>query len=107
MAPTRLPCCLPLARASLLVPKERAPGGVPRRFVGPLQHVDELETLVTAALPDVHDAEAVLLHEARGVIAKARVERVPVVLENLIDPKLVDHLRVSAICTSSSYSWFQ
>src|SRR6058998_1893128 len=82
--------CLPVDRAPLLV--------------GPLQHVDELETPVTAALPHVHDAEAVLLHEARGVIAKARVERVPVVLENLIDPKLVDQLRASAICTSSSYS---
>src|SRR5439155_7350631 len=62
-----------------------------RGLVLPLEQVDELHPLVRPAFPHVDDAQAVPPHQARRMIAKPRVERPLVLLEDLVDPQLVDH----------------
>ena len=41
--------------------------------------------------PNVKDIESILPHDARGVVAKARVERGFVMLEDLVDAELMNH----------------
>jgi hypothetical protein len=75
------------------VAHEGRPGGRFCRLVMPFQQVDELGFVAGTRFPHRGDLKAVFAHDARGMVAKARVKRGLVGLENLIDAKLMDHDR--------------
>jgi hypothetical protein len=77
----------------LLVLHKCRPGGGFGRLVGPFQQIDELGLIVRSRFPHRGDVKSIGLHDARGMVAKARMEGRLVVLENLVNSKLVDHCR--------------
>ncbi len=79
----------------LLVGHERLPGSGFGLLVRPAEQVDEFGLLGAFGFPHCDDVEPIPLHDARSVVAEARVKCVLVRLEDFVDAQLVDHLWAS------------
>ena len=76
----------------LLVGPELVPGVSHCLFIRPGEQVDELCPVSQPCLPHAEDVEPVGSHDPPGVVAEPVVKRFLVLVENLIDPKLMNHV---------------
>src|SRR5262245_12157085 len=74
-----------------VVRHEAGPRRALRRLVRPREDVEELRPPVGPRLPQSDELEAVTAHDPGGIVAEPRVEGRLVVLEELVDPKLMEH----------------
>src|SRR5260370_5260525 len=86
-----------------LVGHEGRPGGDLGRLVGPFEKIDEFRPVGPTGLPHRDDPEAVFAHDPRSMVAKARVERRLVRLEDLVDAQLVNHRHLGSRHAASTF----
>src|SRR3989441_10748435 len=76
----------------LLVGPELVPGVSHCLFIRPGEQVDELCPFSKPCLPRAEDVEPVGSHDPPGVVAEPVVKCFLVLVENLVDPKLMNHV---------------
>src|SRR3989441_9667168 len=90
----------------LLVALELVPGVSHRLFIGPGEQIDELCPVSQPCLPHPEDVEPVGSHDSPGVVAEPVVKRFLVLVENLIDPKLMNHVSHISMISHDGRSFF-
>src|SRR5437763_4540207 len=80
----------------LLVGPELVPGVSHCLFIRPGEQVDELCPVSQPCLPHAEDVEPVASHDPPCVVAEPVVKRFLVLVENLVDPKLMNHVSLIA-----------
>lgn len=78
----------------LFVGPELFPGVSHCLFIRPGEQVDELGPVSQSRLPRTEDVEPVRSHDPPGVVAEPVVKRLLVLVENLVDPKLMNHISI-------------
>ncbi len=76
----------------LFVGPELFPGVSHCLFIRPGEQVDELCPVSQPCLPRAEDVEPAGSHDPPGVITEPFVKRLFVLVENLVDPKLMNHV---------------
>src|SRR5438445_3667515 len=80
----------------LLVILELVPGVSHRLFIRPGEQVDELRPVSQPCLPHPEDVEPVGSHDPPDVVPEPVGKRFLVLVENLIDPKLMNHVSLTS-----------
>src|SRR6266704_4357444 len=78
----------------LFVGSELFPGVSHCLFIRPGEQIDELCPVSQPCLPRAEDVEPVGSHDPPGVVAEPVVKRLLVLVENLVDPKLMNHTSI-------------
>src|SRR5436309_12384274 len=76
----------------LLIILELVPGVSHRLFIRPNEQVDKLCPVSQPCLPRPENVKPVGSHDSPGLVAEPIVKRFLVLVENLIDPKLMNHV---------------
>ena len=80
----------------LLIILELVPGVSHRLLIRPGEQVDELCPVSQPCLPHPEDVEPEGSHDSPGVVPEPVVKRFLVLVENLIDPKLMNHVSLTS-----------
>jgi len=83
--------CEPLDFIPLLISHELFPSAVHRLLIRPRKQIHELRPMPHPPFPHGDYVKAIEPHNPRRVIAESVMKRCFVVLENLLDPELMDH----------------
>ena len=81
----------PLDLFPVFVRFELLPGSAHHLFIGPREQVHELCSLARFAFPHGDDVKAVGPHDPCRVVAESVMKRGLVVVENFVDPELMNH----------------
>lgn len=84
----------PLNLVPLFISPELLPSLAHRLLIRPRQQLNELGPMLHLGLPHRDDVKTIGLHDSRRLVTEPVVKRCLVMLENLINPELMNHPRL-------------